>query len=172
MLGHQTTPKKISNRIKNWVKGFTNGNIGYVQVLPKGPPGQCFINCSKLVHENGGEILQGWVIWEGAEILEAEHHSIYKSLDGRVYDPTFTMDGEKKILFLQDKTINASIRGQVVERCGNIIYPDTAKKRIQSQWLLEALECEITDKMETKNPIESIEGLYDSLDKAFEVMNR
>ena len=66
----------------------------------------CFNNVAKHVASNGGNIQHGWIIWyaEG-QFIEAEFHAVWVDADGAFQDITPKNDGEKRILFLPDDTL-------------------------------------------------------------------
>jgi hypothetical protein len=78
--------------------------------------------------QNGGEIISGWIIWEAAHILEAEHHAVIRTADGSLYDPTPPVDGESRLLFLPDAKRTAKIEMRDVLLYRNIVYPNVKTK--------------------------------------------
>jgi len=98
-----TTPRVISDRIKGFCKKATGNEPFYVDVNPLGVKSKCYFNClvsiKDIIEEKDAEIVWGWLVWEGAHMLELEHHSVLKLGDDYM-DPTPTVDGEKKILFV------------------------------------------------------------------------
>jgi len=103
LFAKSTTPRVISERIKSFCKKVTGNDPFYVEVNPIGIANKCYFNClmsvKDIVDKEDVEIVWGWLVWEGAHMLELEHHSVLKLGDDYM-DPTPTVDGEKKILFV------------------------------------------------------------------------
>jgi len=135
-----TTPKTISDRIKKYCNSITGNDPFYVRVTQTCPSGKCFLNCLRVIKSlevsaseaaPHTEIIWGWLIWEGASILEFEHHAILKIVeeDGEVIyeDFTKTVDGEKEILFVPHSLppLLKIEKGVVLgAKCNNLIYPN------------------------------------------------
>jgi len=154
----QTTPKEISRKISRWASKISKARLGYVSVNPWkfGHPGMCFLNCAKMASIRGGQVVHGWIIWEGPGILEAEHHAVWANPEGRFSDLTPTFDGEEQILFLVDESLKVVSQGTELERTKNIIYPATTKKKITAPWLTEPAYFEITSKVKCEKGSEEI----------------
>ena len=66
-------------------------------------PNECFPNVEHVIQEKGGQQVNGWAIWQWANILvEAEAHSVWRSPEGELIDITPHVNGENEILFLKD----------------------------------------------------------------------
>lgn len=67
---------------------------------------ECFPNVSSVVSTLGGKLVNGWAIWQWANIMiEAEAHAIWEAPDGKLIDVTPHINHEERILFLPDDTI-------------------------------------------------------------------
>ena len=161
----QTTPKKITKQIVRWAAELSKQKLRYVRVDPDGLAGFCFMNCAKRVEDLGGRIIQGWLIWEGSLILEAEHHSVWCNDQNRLVDVTPTFDGEKKILFLPDLDLKVKLKGKEVEVMKNLIFPSRGKKVISLESFRYPIFGEITDKLIVmdENSKDTIKRLYKDL---------
>lgn len=105
-MKRETTPVKITDKVMELCSGIVpDAGPGYVPVEVQGwaLPGECFPNVGRMVRERGGQQVNGWVIWQWANILvEAEAHSVWGSPEGKLADITPHDNGEKEILFLKD----------------------------------------------------------------------
>lgn len=64
---------------------------------------ECFPNVQRMVREQGGQQVNGWAIWQCANILaEAEAHSVWQNPEEELIDITLHVNGESRILFLRD----------------------------------------------------------------------
>jgi DNA-directed RNA polymerase subunit E'/Rpb7 len=63
----------------------------------------CLDNCEAEQIKTGSEIVYGWVIWQDKKhsFIEAEFHAVFKK-DSKLIDITPRVDGEKKVLFVED----------------------------------------------------------------------
>jgi len=64
-----------------------------VTYIPQGVPHHCFDNCSQLVHEHGGESIDGWRFllqpWQQTRgFMSVSAHTVWRHPDGTIYDPT------------------------------------------------------------------------------------
>lgn len=105
----ETTPERITDKILELCD----------QVVPKSSPSyipvevqswslhnECYFNVERMVKEYGGQQVNGWAIWQWANMLiTMEAHSIWKSNEGRLVDVTPHNGGEKEILFLTDAKV-------------------------------------------------------------------
>ncbi len=63
----------------------------------------CFTNVDAVVEQQGGERIDGWLIWEWRGILlEAIFHAVWRDPEGSLIDVTPQGDGETKIVFSPD----------------------------------------------------------------------
>jgi hypothetical protein len=111
-----TTPTAITEEIRRFCKSLVPGEDA-VWVTYEPTPGaeleSCYENVARLKKERGGTALLGWIIWEWPGVaLQAEFHSVWRSDDGSLRDPTPKEDGERTILFLPDT--NATDEGGIV----------------------------------------------------------
>lgn len=114
----ETTPAKITDKvIKLCEKVVPGGAPVYVPVeVEKGSKkNECFLNVQRVVQDKGGMQINGWAIWQWANILvETEAHSVWRNQEGKLIDVT-PHDGENQILFLYDK--NMQYLGQRIGSC-------------------------------------------------------
>ena len=119
-MKRETTPVKITDKVMELCSGIVpDAGPGYVPVEVQGwaLPGECFPNVGRMVRERGGQQVNGWVIWQWANILvEAEAHSVWRSPEGKLADITPHDNGEKEILFLKDDDM--AYRGNIIANIG------------------------------------------------------
>lgn len=104
----ETTPVAISEEVKQFCKSICNEPPQYVSVMPEpgATPHNCFPNVDKKVEISGGKRVNGWAIWQLANVyIEAEAHAVWQNNDMSLIDITPHDDGEKQIVFLQDPTL-------------------------------------------------------------------
>lgn len=104
----ETTPLAISEEIKQFCKSICDGTPQYISVLPApgATPHNCFPNVDRIVEVGGGKRVNGWAIWQFANVyIEAEAHAVWQNDAMSLIDITPHDDGEKQILFLQDSTL-------------------------------------------------------------------
>lgn len=105
-MKRETTPVKISEKILelcNMVVPGAEPEYIPVEVQTWSRPMECFHNVQRIVREQRGAQINGWAIWQWANILiEAEAHAIWESPEGKLIDITPHDNGEKEILFLRD----------------------------------------------------------------------
>ena len=105
-MNRETTPTRITDKIMELCRGIVPEVAPiYVPVEAAGwsQPHECFPNVHRMVQEHGGQQVNGWAIWQWANILiDAEAHSVWESPDGCLRDITPHDYGEQKILFLRD----------------------------------------------------------------------
>ena len=105
----QTTPKKVSGNIRKFLKDAgLNGKLRFLEFVESAPEYHakyCLDNCEAERHRTGCEIVYGWMIWQDKKcgFIEAEFHSTVRK-DGNLVDITPRVDGEKKVLFVEDAT--------------------------------------------------------------------
>ena len=67
---------------------------------------ECFPNVKSVVEKLGGTTINGWAIWQWANIMvEAEAHAIWQAPDGKFVDITPHINNETRILFLPDDQV-------------------------------------------------------------------
>lgn len=103
----QTTPKKISSSIKQFIRDAgLKGKAQYLHytgIAPEYYAGYCLDNCEAEQMKTNCKIVYGWIIWQDKKrhFIEAEFHAVVKK-DDKLVDITPRVDGEAKILFLED----------------------------------------------------------------------
>lgn len=116
-MKRETTPIRVTDKIMQLCSGIVSDAVPeYVPVAAQewGLPSECFPNVERMVQENGGQQVNGWAIWQWANIIvEAEAHSMWKSPEGALIDITPHDNGERQILFLRDDSMVYS--GQSIE---------------------------------------------------------
>lgn len=105
-MKRETTPVRVTDKVMELCSGIVSDVVpAYVPVAAQewSLPSECFPNVQKMVRENGGQQVNGWAIWQWANVLvEAEAHSVWQSPKGRLVDITPHDNGETDILFLAD----------------------------------------------------------------------
>ncbi len=111
-----TTPEKINSFVKRFGEKLCKADPSdfcfyrFKSVTEFEPlSGECFYNVARMIKENGGGYVLGWMIWEDQIHIEAEVHCLYKDKNGKISDITPRVDGEKNILFLKDSTVHPKI---------------------------------------------------------------
>lgn len=105
-MKRETTPIRVTDKIMELCSGIVpDAKPEYVSVEAQewSLPSECFPNVRKMVREHGGKQVNGWAIWQWANILvEAEAHSVWQNQKGELMDITPYVNGENEILFLRD----------------------------------------------------------------------
>jgi len=100
------TPEKINNKIIAFCNSINkSAKAQFIDVIPDkdAQPLECIKNVKTCTQKNGGQAVLGWAIWLHPNLyLEAEFHSIHKTLDNKLIDVTPHKDNPLKILFLED----------------------------------------------------------------------
>lgn len=108
-MKRETTPIRVTDMIMELCSGIVpDAKPEYIQVEAQGwcLPMECFPNVERMVREHGGQQVNGWAIWQWANILvEAEAHSVWRSPEGELVDVTPHDNGEREILFLHDASM-------------------------------------------------------------------
>lgn len=105
-----TTPNAISPLIRFFcAKIVPDSPPFFVPVCPAADAlaGRSFENVAQVVARLGGEAQHGWAIWECADFLIAEFHTIWFGTFGPL-NITPSPDNEARILFLPDPTAKVS----------------------------------------------------------------
>ena len=108
MLGSKknNVPEESTGSIRKFCKDISNGTPEYLEYTDTKygyEATHCHDNVRHYVKHHGGEVVYGWIIWCNTKFkLEAEHHAVWKSPSGKLYDITPRVDGEEKVLFLPD----------------------------------------------------------------------
>lgn len=118
-MQRETTPSQVTDKIMELCNGIVaDTEPVYIPVEVKEwcLPGECFPNVQRMIQEQGGKQINGWVIWQWANVLiEAEAHAAWENPEGNLIDITPHDNGESKILFLRDDSMVYS-----GEQIGNI----------------------------------------------------
>lgn len=108
-MKRETTPNRVTDKIMELCSGIVPDAVPeYVPVAAQewSLPSECFPNVERMVQEHGGQQVNGWAIWQWANILvEAEAHSVWQSPKGELIDITPHDNGERQILFLRDDSM-------------------------------------------------------------------
>ena len=108
-IPHEATPKSISKEIIAGCDSIIAGQSPIVvPVIPDyyAKPNDCFNNVSRQVESNGGKQINGWTIWQRANIMiDFEAHAVWQTTEGELIDIT-PHDQEDQILFLPDARVN------------------------------------------------------------------
>lgn len=108
-MKRETTPARISDKIMELCGQVVPGiEPVYVPTAaqPWCLPNECFPNVERMVKEQGGRQVNGWTVWQWANILvEAEAHAVWENPEGKLIDITPHDNGEAEILFLRDETM-------------------------------------------------------------------
>lgn len=108
-MKRETTPVRVTDKIMELCSEIVpDAKLEYVPVAVQewSLPNECFPNVEHMVQEQGGQQVNGWAIWQWANILvEAEAHSVWRSPEGELVDITPHDNGEKEILFLHDASM-------------------------------------------------------------------
>ena len=107
-MRYETTPPAITLEIRNLCKSICDGSPSYIPVIPA--PGMeyqnCFCNVDKVVVAGGGHRINGWAIWQFANVLiEAEAHAVWQNDVMTLIDVTPHEHGEQQTLFLPDEGV-------------------------------------------------------------------
>ena len=108
-MKRETTPIRVTDKIMELCSGIApDVHPEYVPVAVQewSQPMECFPNVERMVQEKGGQQINGWAIWQWANILvEAEAHSVWQSPKGELIDITPHDNEESQILFLRDDSM-------------------------------------------------------------------
>jgi len=125
-----TTPISINRDVLEFCREI-NPEIEpcFVKVSPweKSEYQDCFPNVERYTKSFGGELQQGWTIWEITyKFIEAEFHAVWVDGKGNFVDITKKPDREKQILFLPDS--KREIKKEPIDNIRKVLR-DTAKFR-------------------------------------------
>lgn len=105
----ETTPRKITPILSRLCHDLTPESPPlWVKVIPESwsLQNECFPNVQKKIKIDGGSFVNGWTIWQWANIMiEAEAHSVWKNCSGELVDITPHNYSEQKILFVPDAAV-------------------------------------------------------------------
>ena len=95
---------KAASFIATLVPGGVPVRLPFTNVSPAYKSGYCQMNVNHRVLNEGGERVDGWMIWESPAFVDAESHAVWRDADGNLIDLTPRADNEPEILFLPDPT--------------------------------------------------------------------
>lgn len=104
------TPQDITKPIRELCRTINADNTPvFLPIVPESgcQPGDCFHNVRRKTETAGGHIQFGWAIWEWPNVyIEAEHHAVHVSADGRAFSDITPsgLEGFTHRLFLPDDT--------------------------------------------------------------------
>lgn len=105
----ETTPSQITAAITELCESITLlSKPEYISVHPESwaRSSECFLNVNQMINRHQGKCINGWVVWQWANILiEAEAHAVWQSPHGDLIDITPHNYNESQILFLADETV-------------------------------------------------------------------
>lgn len=108
-MERETTPIRVTDKIMELCSRILSDvEPEYVSVAAQewSLLNECFPNVERMVRERGGQQVNGWAIWQWANILvEAEAHSVWQNPEGALIDITPHDNGERQILFLRDDSM-------------------------------------------------------------------
>lgn len=107
-MRNTTTPSKVSRDITHLCNLVSPGEKPkYVKVVPDKDSliSDCFPNVERVIKKKGGSIVYGWIVWEWPKVsVEFEFHGVWLTPENKLIDVTPYQDGEKRILFLPDRS--------------------------------------------------------------------
>lgn len=105
-MKRETTPLRVTDKIMELCSGIVpDVKPEYIPVAVQewSLLNECFPNMERMVQEQGGQQVNGWAVWQWANILvEVEAHSVWQNPEGELIDITPHVNGENEILFLRD----------------------------------------------------------------------
>lgn len=108
-MKRETTPIRVTDKSMKLCSGIVPDAVPeYVPVATQewSFPSECFPNVERMVQENGGQQVNGWAVWQWANIsVTLEAHAVWESLEGKLVDITPHDCGEREILFLRDDKV-------------------------------------------------------------------
>ncbi len=112
----ETTPTIMTEMLKDLCRNLNpNDSPSWVAVIPESWAliNECFPNVKHKIDLDGGSCVNGWAIWQWANMLiTAEAHSVWQSEDGTLIDITPHNCGEQTILFVSDD--NVRFEGKII----------------------------------------------------------
>lgn len=112
----ETTPATLTEMIAGLCHDLNPDSPPlWVKVIPENwaLQNECFPNVQKKVELDGGSYVNGWTIWQWANMLiTAEAHSVWKRDDGELVDITPHDHLEQTILFVPD--CNVKFEGVII----------------------------------------------------------
>lgn len=109
VMKRETTPAGITDKIMELCDRRVPGAAPvYIPVKAAGWSlvNECFPNVQRMVRENGGQQVNGWAVWQWANIaVTLEAHAVWENPEGKLEDITPHICGEREILFLRDDSV-------------------------------------------------------------------
>ena len=104
-----TTPAQIDATVREFCTEISDESAPVYVNLDTStayPVSECCYNVPTHVEKNGGEIVDGWMIWYlPQKFIEAEFHRVWRNSDGELVDVTPKPNGEQRVLFVPDSKI-------------------------------------------------------------------
>jgi hypothetical protein len=103
----ETSPSSLTPAIIEFAQSLEAGEAQFVPVIDDqhGLYGWCSDGVREKVKHDGGRCIFGWSIWEWPKtMLTAEFHSVWEDAEGNLLDITPKPKGEKRILFVPDRS--------------------------------------------------------------------
>lgn len=105
----ETTPTSITEMLRRLCNDLNPmGQPLWVKVAPESwaLENECFPNVQKKIEQDGGSFVNGWAIWQWANMLiTAEAHCVWQRPDSVLIDITPHNYGEQTILFVPDANV-------------------------------------------------------------------
>ncbi|WP_319414605.1 SEC-C domain-containing protein [uncultured Cohaesibacter sp.] len=129
-----STPKRIAKTVLDFCRTINpDASPQFVPVRPaiEAEQNECFLNVETRIKSEGGSLVNGWCIWLWPQVfIEAEHHGVWKTVEGKLIDVSPKPQNEKKIVFLEDPSFAFS--EVTFERVDNIRLNLTTDKDVQT----------------------------------------
>lgn len=108
-MKRETTPVRITDKIMELCNQVVPGSRPeYIPVETQSwsLPNECFPNVECMVREHGGQQVNGWAVWQWANmVITTEAHAVWENAEGKLIDITPHNLEEKEILFLPDTRV-------------------------------------------------------------------
>lgn len=105
----ETTPMEMTQMLSSLCRDLNSESSPlWVNVVPESwaLQNECFPNVRRKIKIDGGSFVNGWAIWQWANIMfEAEAHSVWQSRNGELVDVTPHNRNEHTILFVPDAEV-------------------------------------------------------------------
>lgn len=108
-MKRETTPERITDKIMELCNQVAPGSRPeYIPVEEQSWSllNECFPNVERMVREHGGQQVNGWAVWQWANmVITTEAHAVWENAEGKLIDITPHNLEEKEILFLPDTRV-------------------------------------------------------------------